>query len=309
MDEDLQKWLNAEISDDELKDRIGDVEARKYMQIFGEVDSWVPDNSTSILDPLEITGKPKAKSRQIRPMVNYAIAAVLALTIVSYIWLILGDSQMSFSTGVGEIRVVELPDGASSVTLSPNSEISWDEDEWDAVMESDATEPAPRLVELKGKALFQVEKGGPFTVESEIGIVEVLGTTFEVDDFEGGMHVLCFEGVVAAKPKKSKKKVTIRGGEGYRYFKNKWERKMQLKKTLPDWLQNQSKFENAPLVQVISTIEKLYGVNIDSSNVSVDKRFTGTIPNDDLDVSLEIVFAPYKIRFDKEGKEVVLSQD
>lgn len=310
MDENLSKWLDGELTDEELVERIGKEEAMKYIQIVGEVDNWVPDQSQRLLNPKEITSRPKGKVRTISPWFSYAAAAVILLTVVSYLWVLMGDSTVSYSSQVGEVRTIELPDG-SVVTLAPNSVISWDEDEWEKVVALKEkrlkSKKARRKIELRGKALFEVEKGAPFSVESLIGTVEVLGTTFEVDDFEEGLNVICFEGRVEAKPKTGTKSVTVSGGEAYLFFEGRWGAKKVTSRTMPEWLQNQTKFENAPLTQVIKSLEKLYGITVDKGRVNTSRRFTGTIPNDNLDVALRIVFSPFEIDYDKDGKKITLS--
>ncbi|WP_421763465.1 FecR family protein [Ekhidna sp.] len=311
MEENLSKWLNGEITDDELIALIGRKEALKYIRIVSEVDQWVPDQSQHLFDPKGITALPKAKVRSMRPWFSYAAAAIILLSIVSYFWVIMGDSTVTFSSQIGEVRSIELPDG-SNVTLAPNSEISWDEEEWEKVVAMKEkrlkSESASRKLKLRGKALFEVEKGMPFTVESSVGTVEVLGTTFEVDDFEEGLNVVCFEGRVRAKPKKASKSVIISGGEGYLFFKGRWENKRTITNTKPGWLQNQTKFENAPLSQVIKNLEKIYGITIDKGNVEITRRFTGTIPNNQLDVALKLVFSPFKIDYTVYGKKMTLSK-
>ncbi|WP_425392982.1 FecR family protein [Ekhidna sp.] len=311
MEENVSKWLNGEITEEELIKHIGREEALKYIQIVKEVDQWVPDQSKHLFDPKEITAQPKAKLRSIRPWFGYAAAAIIFLSIVSYFWVIMGDSTVTFSSQTGEVRSIELPDG-STVTLASNSEISWDEEEWGKVVAMKEKRlksgSASRKLKLRGKALFEVEKGAPFSVESSVGTVEVLGTTFEVDDFEEGLNVVCFEGRVRAKPKKTSKSVTISGGEGYLFFKGRWENKRTITDDEPVWLQNQTKFENAPLSQVIKNLEKIYGITIDKGNVEITRRFTGTIPNNKLNVALKLVFTPFKVDYKVDGKSVTLSK-
>ncbi|SNS57365.1 FecR family protein [Ekhidna lutea] len=310
MDENLSKWLKGEISNEELKERIGSEEALKYIQIVGEVDNWVPDHTEHLFDPKEITSKPKAKVTTMRPWLSYAAAAVILIAVVSYLWLIMGDSTVSYSTVAGEVQEVELPDG-SKATLAPNSEISWDKNTWKEVLAEKASlkskKSAKRQIKLKGKVLLAVKKGSPFSVESVNGVVEVLGTVFEVDDFESGFNVRCFEGKVRATAV-DQSSVIVAGGEGYLFFEGKWEDKIELDETSPDWLQNQTKFGNAPLTQVIKTLEKLYGITVEKGSVNTSRRFTGRIPNDKLDVALRTVFSPFKINYAQEGKKVILSE-
>lgn len=310
MEENLSKWLNGELTDEELKALIGKEEALKYIQILEEVDRWVPDQSEKLFDPKEITSVPKAKVRTMRPWYGYAAAAVLFLAVVSYLWVQMLDTTVSYSSGIGEVREVELPDG-SKATLAPNSEISWDKNDWkEALAEKThlkSKKKAKRQVKLKGKVLLAVEKGSPFSVESSNGMVEVLGTIFEIDDFESGLNVRCFEGKVRATAL-DESSVIVSGGEGYLFFGGQWEDKIKLDETSPDWLQNQTKFENAPLTQVIKTLEKLYGITVEKSSVNTSRRFTGRIPNDKMDVALRTVFSPFKINYTLEGKKVILSE-
>ena len=312
MEENLSKWLNGDISDDELKKLIGTEEALKYIQILGEVDNWVPDNSERLIDPKEITSRPKGKVRTMRPWYSYAAAAVVFLAVVAYLWVQVSDATVTHSSLAGEIREIELPDG-SKVTLAPNSEISWESDKWEEVVAYQEnrlkSKKVRRKVKLKGKALLKVAKGAPFSVESPTGTVDVLGTIFEVDDFNEGMSVVCYEGKVQAKPKTLRKTVTLTRGDGYLFFNGKWEKKENTTESGPAWLQNQTKFENAPLSQVIKTLEKVYGVAITTGKIDIAKRFTGTIPNDKLEVALRLVFSPYKISFKRDGKAVTLTQE
>lgn len=313
MDEYLSKWLDGNLTDEELIEQIGKKEAMKYIQIVSEVDNWVPDHSESLFDPKAITARPKAKVRTMRPWLGYAAAAIVLMSIASYFWILLGDDTVTYSSQIGEVREVMLPDGLSKVTLAPHSEISWETDEWEeavAMMKESRlkVKKTSRNVRLRGKALFEVEKGAPFKVQSQTGSVEVLGTTFEVDDFEEGLNVICFEGKVLAKPKTGAKSVTVNGGVGYLFYEGEWGAKKDISATKPEWLQNQTKFENAPLSQVIKSLEKLYGITVEKGRVNTSRRFTGTIPNDNLEVALRIVFSPFKIEYSQEGKKVALSE-
>ena len=310
MDDNLSKWLNGELTDDQLIEKLGPEEATKYIQIVSEVDNWVPEKNTQSADPTIITNKPKGIQRTMKSWYMYAAAAMLVLT-SGYFWLQFSSSSLEYITQAGEMKVITLPDGVSTVTLAPSSKLSLDEDEWEeavALKENRLRSyKARRRVRLKGKALFKVEKGTKFKVESSSGEVEVLGTIFEVDDFEEGLNVACFEGEVLAKPKRGKRSVTIKRGESYLFYKGKWEEKVNIRGDGPSWLQNQTKFENAPLSQVISALEKLYGIDIETGDVDVTRRFTGTKPNDKSEVALRIVFSPFGISFSQEGDLVILA--
>lgn len=308
MDDQISKWLEGEISDEELRNKIGSEETAKYLQIVDEVDSWVPDKSTQLFDPKQVSDQPKeGKVRSMRPLTPYSIAASLVIAIASY-FLFFNSSIVSHQTGIAEVKEITLPDGTSKIFLAPNSEISWDNEDWSSAqlaVKARLKQKKTRKVELKGKALFEVEKGSPFIVENLIGSVEVLGTTFEVDEFDNGMNVICFEGKVKASTEKGE--VFVNGGDSYLYFDGKKKKKITIKETLPSWLQNETKFENAPLAQVIGSMEKLYKVTFDSGSSNIKKRFTGTIPNDKIDIALKIVFDPFDIDYVRKSDVIYLT--
>lgn len=310
MDDQLSKWLNGEISDEELKKTTSPDDILKYRQIIDEVDKWVPDNDSVIFDPLQITSLPKeTKTRTLQSWIPISIAASAVLAVLTFIWLFNANDTVTHTTGLAEIKEVSLPDG-SKVTLAPDSEISWDKDEWAWVKETAIarkTMRKKREIRMKGKALYEVEKGEPFFVIGEIGGVEVLGTTFEVDEFKDGMKVTCFEGKVKAS-KNQGASILVSGGESTLFFNGKWEDKISVNETLPAWLQKETKFENAPLSQVITNLEKLFKVQFETGAVKLDRRFSGTIPNDKLKVALTIVFTPLDIKFEQKGDKVYLTE-
>ena len=309
MEDQLSKWLNGEISDEEFERNTSANDVHKYRQIINEVDKWVPDNDNTIFDPKVVTSRPKeTKTRTIQAWVPVSIAAAIGLTIVAFIWFFNSSGTVRHSTGLAEIKEVTLPDG-SKVTLASNSEISWKKDEWAWFKETAVAKKTmhkKRNVKMKGKALYEVEKGEPFSVEGEQGLVEVLGTTFEVDEFSNGMNVICFEGKVRAT--KDQASIIVSGGESALFYDGKWEDIIYKKEKRSAWLQKETKFDNAPLSHVIASLEKLYAVKFETGAVNLNRRFSGTIPNDKLKVALTIVFTPLDINFSQKEDKVYLTE-
>lgn len=313
MDKELSRWLQGELSNEELRNSIGSEDAIKFQQILDEVDKWIPDNSHQVFDPKTILQAPtkKAKVRSIQTWVPYSIAASILVLVASYFLFFNPSSIVTHNTGISEVKEILLPDGSSKIFLSPNSEVSWKREDWS---QSQVAEKARlkkkrvknRKVKLKGKALFSVEKGDPFTVHSAVGTVEVLGTTFEVDEFKSGMNVICFEGRVRAVA--NSKEVIVNGGDGYLFFDDEWEDKVSIHQSLPSWLNNETKFDNAPLTQVIKNLEKLYEINVNTGSVNIKRRFTGTIPNNKMEVAFKIVFDPFDIKYERKGDVLYLTE-
>ena len=86
-----------------------------------------------------------------------------------------------------------LPD-SSFVALNMGSELYYTKKGWQT----------ERRVELKGEAFFKVKKGSIFEVETDQGIISVLGTEFNVKSWNNYFEVTCYSGLVRVKtPKKT----------------------------------------------------------------------------------------------------------
>ncbi len=299
MDDQLLKWLNGEIDEDQLRQTVDPADIRKYKQILAEVDSWVPDNDSIVFDPKEVIHNKKNKAAKHRRLFPLSIAASVLIVISAIVvWLTMSTSKTSYSTGIAETREITLPDGLSKVVLASGSTVHWLEEDWTS---------DHRKITLSGKALFQVEKGSPFEVATTAGRIEVLGTTFEVETFSNTMHVACYEGKVKATATDNQA-VVLAGGEARLHYAGKWEAATTTDSSLPSWLGNETKFKKAPLDQVIQSLEKQYGLKAVTKSINLKRRFTGSYPNNNLDLALRIVFKPLNIKYEIKGNQLYLSE-
>ncbi|MGL1884912.1 MAG: FecR domain-containing protein [Reichenbachiella sp.] len=297
IDQLLNQWLNGDITDQSLIDQIGIDDFRKYKQILGEVDQWKPSLDATVFEPQIITSKPKSgKLVSIRRFVPYSVAASIVLILaVGAMWLL--NSEVSYSTEIGQTMEVELPDGSIAV-LGPNSELSWSSDDWTIEQ---------RSLSLQGKGHFEVKKGSPFSVNTDNGSVEVLGTSFDIVMYDIAMQVTCYEGKVRAKGL-NKESIILTKGESSHFKNGKWEGKILIEHSEPYWIMAEPTFKNAPLELVILELENLYGAKISVGNINMERRFTGSIPKDDLKQALKIVFTTLGIQYEVKGNQVFLSE-
>ncbi|MDX2069613.1 MAG: FecR domain-containing protein [Haliscomenobacter sp.] len=113
--------------------------------------------------------------RRLIPQSWLLAASIAALLLVGW-WILRPSSDTtdfkSLSTNKREIKKVELPDH-SVVWLSQNSELSFD---------SKLNRSKVREVKLRGEAYFEVQSNPnqPFRIETPHGLIEVLGTSFNV---------------------------------------------------------------------------------------------------------------------------------
>ncbi|MBU2915374.1 FecR family protein [Reichenbachiella agariperforans] len=293
----IQEWMQGNLTDDDLEQRIGREELRKYQQILSEVDQWTPSLSDEVFDPREILDR---KSAKVVPMINWRIISVAAsvAVILTLGFLFFRDTGTEYYAAYGEQLEFELPDG-SDVVLAANSTVRWEDEDWSG--------ETRRLV-LDGKAFFKVIPGSKFSVMTDQGSVEVLGTAFDVSTFGVGMWVNCYEGRVLARDVSKSKAQIIKAGQSSLLVDGSWERIVPIKDESPLWLGKKPTFKNTPILLVIKEIESLYHVKVITGEVDMNRRFTGSIPTDDLSLALKIVFGTLGIQFEIDEDQVLLSQ-
>lgn len=200
---------------------------------------------------------------------RYAAAAVLVLALTSASFLRLYTETVM--APVGEHASALLPDG-TKVQLNAASEINYHPYWW----------RFQREVNFEGEAFFEVEKGSAFSVISERGTTQVLGTSFNINSRHGGYQVYCKTGKVNVSNKQSQ--VTLQpdqlalsdnGGNLLKSIANNEDE-------LIGWMNNRMVFNSQLLTQVIHELELQFDVSIEFSDPSLsDLKFTGsfTKPN------------------------------
>jgi len=233
----------------------------------------------------------------------YAIAATVALVLVAtfVIPYFLQESSVEHRTAFGQFEQIELPDG-SKVALNANSTLKYE-----------ATNP--RKVWLDGEAFFEVAKkpatGENFQVQTNDLTVKVLGTAFNVNSRNAQTKVFLEEGkVVLEGIELAQHKIEMIPGELVSYSKKDKKIIEQRKaKTLENtsWKNGVIRFTEVPLSTVLQEITAIYGIQFDTRiNNSIDKPFTGGIPNKNLNIALETLKEIYGIEVVQQGKVYII---
>ncbi|MEO0775626.1 MAG: FecR domain-containing protein, partial [Bacteroidota bacterium] len=161
------------------------------------------------------------------------------------------------STGDQEQKEIQLSDG-TTVTLDKRSELRYPSRFTDSL----------RLVELKGKAVFDVTKKSEraFHVKTHSCDVRVLGTRFMVLDYPDRYfnEVAVAEGQVRMQPYgKSKYLILNTDQKGY-YQKHEHKLSKRENDSLNSmsWYSNRLRFEDTPLGEVLGDIRMHYGAQV-----------------------------------------------
>lgn len=220
-------------------------------------------------------------------------AAVLAIVGLFFLF---QSPEKTMETRYAESIQFELPDG-SSVTLNSKSELVYNEKEF----------INDRTLFLDGEAFFEVQKGSRFTINTNMGSVEVLGTSFNVLSRTNQFDVACLTGKV---------KVRIANYSEVLYPGEKTELKDQkLIKFIGQntnqmalWRKGIFRFDDQPLIYIFDEIERQYQVKIEASGI--EKRFyTGAFTNKDLNEALETVCIPMNLKYDiRKGNKIIITE-
>ena len=190
MEEDylIKKWLENDLTADEKTAFEALDYAPFYYKLIATAQDFKADENSQV--PEFSAFEKRLQTKGVIAKNNHVLrwfttaAAVVLIIFLGYSYLN-GDGINTYATTIAENRVIDLPDD-SSVTLNESSEISFSDDTWGE----------ERRINLLGEAFFEVEKGKPFRVVTTQGMVEVLGTSFNVKARDSLFSVVCYEGLV-----------------------------------------------------------------------------------------------------------------
>ena len=294
----LARWISGDLSTEELEafKKSGDYHKFNKINEGAQKLKTPAYNKQAAFSKLQQQLEPEKDNKKIEkrmPIWMYSgVAAVLVMAFGIFYFL---NLQPHYQTGFGEQLAVMLPDN-SKVQLNANSQIDFNSKGWEA----------NREVKLVGEAFFDVEKGVSFKVLTGIGVVEVLGTEFNVIARQNFFEVQCYEGRVKINSLEAKEAVILNKGKAFRMVNGDLE-KWTFTNRKSSWLQGESSFRNTPLSQVIKTIENQFNVTINASKIDANKKFTGGFTHKNLKLALKTVFETMNILYTiKDENKIIL---
>tara|TARA_B100000795_G_scaffold71256_1_gene50121 strand:- start:12396 stop:13313 length:918 start_codon:yes stop_codon:yes gene_type:complete len=293
--ESLEKWLNNQASPADM-----DVlNAWPDFKIYKKIDLHTKAIAVPVHDiPFAIQelkqrrsfakNKAKKNSKIITMSHVLKIAAAFILLAVSSVYI--ASIPTKIEASMAQIERVDLPD-TSKITLQKNARVGYKKYGW----------LFNREVTLEGEAFFEVAKGKTFTVITPHGVVQVLGTSFNVSTTNEILVVSCYEGLVSVSA--NGLNTFVSPGDSFTFGDQTVNNKVYT--TKPNWIFNESSFVDVPLDIVLAEIENQYRVTITTKNIDVTLRYTGSFTHANVLEALRTVTLPLNLSFSKDAQNNV----
>ncbi len=291
----LAKWLNNELSEEELKAFRDSPEFNTYRKIVDAAsglegpDFDVDAALARVKEARQSSGGKVIRMRS-NPWIGRIAAGIVVFLGIAFLYMnLIGDR---IQTDFGQQIVVGLPD-ASEVLLNAGSDLSYNEGKWDE----------RRELKLRGEAYFKVAKGQAFTVETDAGSVTVLGTQFNVLQRGDILVVTCYEGLVRVDASGTSHQLPA--GTGFRVVDGVAEL-FDTPDTKPSWTDRESSFRSMPLSFVLQELQRQHTVEVETRNVDLTTLYTGTFSNTNLELALQSISTPLQLEYRVEGNKVLI---
>lgn len=196
-----------------------------------------------------------------------------------------------------------LPDG-SVVWLNSESRLSYPEN----------FAGRKRQVILEGEGYFEVKKdaGKPFVVQAGELDVEVLGTSFNVDNYASGevVRTALLNGSVKISGKTVKEPVYLKPNELFQYRKSNHAATVEKAKAnlYADWIKDRMVFDNTVLSDILICMEGRYNLEIECPvQFATDTRMSFTIRQETIEEVLEAMSYIVPIKYElRNGKAYII---
>jgi transmembrane sensor len=227
---------------------------------------------------------PVAKVVSLRHRLMYALSAAAAVLVLFSATAVFYTKDISAMPG--QTRITHLPDG-SLAELSSGSSLSYRPLLW-------MVSPS---VQMEGEAYFSGKHTKGFSVKTEQGEVNVLGTSFNAKSFGDILEVACIEGKVEVKNKKTSVVLTANMQTSLQGDKATTDT-IADKENVVGWTKGVFSFYDKPLKEVLKDVERYFNVKVAAPSGIDTLRYTGRFTREKTpEEVLAIIGQPYGITF------------
>ena len=287
--------VSGEVSDEEIKKlkESGEWdEIQKIIKVSGDLslpaynkeDGF--ENLTKRRDSIKAV---EPKRRLLNPLWIGMAASVLLL--LAFLFVFNADKTIE-AAGLAENKTSELPDG-SVVILNDGSQFEYATKRW----------ASSRKLKLEGEAYFQVESGEKFIVNTNKGLIEVLGTEFNVRAWGDNLLVECYEGSVRVSSVAME--AVLEKNQSVKFIGGEMSVVNTIENSRPLWLEGTSRFYDENLSEVFRELERQYDRTIEFNQDT--RKFSGSFQEGNIEKALKQVCDPMGLKFDIiDDKKIVI---
>ena len=263
-------------------------------EIWQAIDDAVSDEDETSTRSLEWY-------KVIRVAAAVVLLIIAGITVYNNIAETVQQGYVTHTVGEQANEVIALPDGSTASLNSVSSLVFEDNDhsEWN------------RTLELQGEAFFEVTKGETFTVNTKLGSVKVLGTSFNVSTRDDVFAVSCKTGKV---------EVSFAGGERPAEILTKGQkvvfendgvlRVVTDTERIGQWIEGTYYYESRPVSEAFDEIERQYNVELKYKDKAIASRlFNGYFFKEDLKTSLDMVCDAMGLSYQLDGRKVMIESN
>jgi transmembrane sensor len=281
-----QAWMSANPDKREAAQKAVDIIRSLDFKKETVADDFYVNLKQRIDNTIETEHKAPVKRMRNAAGVWLRVACVVAAIIISAVgYYYRHPSYTYFSTPYAAIKTVYLPD-STEVVLNANSSVryskSWGERE--VLLNGEAFFKV-RHIENKGKAL-------PFKVHTNNAIIEVLGTEFNVKNFNNTTGVLLRQGKVRFSIPASHSETIMQPNDYCHY--NAAQDRITTRVANPvlftSWMEHKYRFENTTVKEVCETLRAYFGYDFMIHNDKLETQtFSGTLELQNEQVMLQVL--------------------
>lgn len=217
------------------------------------------------------------------------------------LWWNITSATVTYRTAYGETKRIVLPDG-SAVMLNANSMLSY-ADNWE--------ESKERTIDLAGEAYFSVQHTQDhrkFLVHTSTVVVEVMGTSFNVNQRNGRAQVVLDEGKVTLH-RPNDERITMQPGDLVEVSQADFVKKQVNGDQYTSWTDNELVFDGTTLAEIAQLLEDNYGYEVDIIDPALaDKRFKGRTPAGEVESLLQQLEKVFQLTITTEGSAIEIGK-
>ena len=223
----------------------------------------------------------------------YWAVGIASIFLIGYFGIRSTPKPTSVFSESADVLTYELPDN-SLAHLNANSTITFIDKHWDK----------DREIRLSGEAFFEVEEGSTFSVITNSGEVQVLGTSFNVKERDNLYEVSCATGQVSVSTVNSK--IVLAPGEKAFFNSGVLKKGTIEAREIGAWRSGDFYFNQTPLEAVIKELERQFEIDITLSPDITQRVYNGYFNKSNLTEALQLVFIPMGLQYEVEEKQVIV---